>query len=143
MKPTNPRQRWRSCGLRVLETTTGEGWRTTRRLVLHSSANEKRPWCKELCKFRQNFSLQEHCFTSAVLSIALDVCKRHISPWSRSMNGHSLHHFRGYYPMPSRSRADVGPVLPLSRVQISRDTLERQIVLKWSDCSQEGQHHGL
>lgn len=47
MKPTSPRQKFQSCDLRVLETTTKEGWRTTRRLVISSSAGEKKPWCKE------------------------------------------------------------------------------------------------
>lgn len=48
MKPMNPRQKFRSCDLRVLETTTKEGWRTTRRIVMSSSAGEARPWCMEL-----------------------------------------------------------------------------------------------
>ncbi|KAL8641509.1 MAG: hypothetical protein Q9226_008624, partial [Calogaya cf. arnoldii] len=48
LKPLNPRQQWRSCDLRVLETTGKEGWRTTRRLVISSSAGEKRPWCTEI-----------------------------------------------------------------------------------------------
>ncbi|KAL8788712.1 MAG: hypothetical protein Q9213_001526 [Squamulea squamosa] len=48
LKPLNPRQQWRSCNLRVLETTGKEGWRTTRRLVVSSSAGEKRPWCTEM-----------------------------------------------------------------------------------------------
>lgn len=48
LKPLNPRQQWGSCDLRVLETTGKEGWRTTRRLVISSSAGEKRPWCTEI-----------------------------------------------------------------------------------------------
>ena len=47
MKPMSPRQQFQSCDLRVLETTCKEGWRTTRRLVISSSAGEKRPWCTE------------------------------------------------------------------------------------------------
>ena len=76
MKPMAPRQQYRSCDLRVLETTTKEGWRTTRRLVISSSAAEKKPWCTEL-------------------------------------------------------------FLPLSRVQINREGLPRQAVIKWSDCTHE------
>lgn len=76
MKPMNPRQMFRSCDLRVLETTSKEGWRTTRRLVISSSAGEQRPWCTEL-------------------------------------------------------------FLPLSRVQIRRDGLARQLTMKWSDCTHE------
>ncbi|KAL8774307.1 MAG: hypothetical protein Q9209_001058 [Squamulea sp. 1 TL-2023] len=48
LKPLNPRQQWRSCNLRILETTGKEGWRTTRRLVVSSSAGEKQPWCTEM-----------------------------------------------------------------------------------------------
>lgn len=48
LKPLTPRQQWRSCDLRVLETTCKEGWRTTRRLVISSSAGEKRPRCLEM-----------------------------------------------------------------------------------------------
>ena len=76
MKPMNPRQMFRSCDLRVLETTSKEGWRTTRRVVISSSAGEQRPWCMEL-------------------------------------------------------------FLPLSRVQIRRDDLARQLTMKWSDCTHE------
>ena len=76
MKPMNPRQIFRSCDLRVLETTGKEGWRTTRRLVISSSAGEQRPWCMEL-------------------------------------------------------------FLPLSRVQIRRDGLARQLTMRWSDCTHE------
>ena len=76
MKPMNPRQMFRSCDLRVLETTSQEGWRTTRRIVISSSAGEQRPWCMEL-------------------------------------------------------------FLPLSRVQIRRDGLARQLTMKWSDCTHE------
>ncbi|KAI9723315.1 MAG: hypothetical protein M1812_001198 [Candelaria pacifica] len=47
MKPTLPRQSWNSCDLRVLETTGKEGWRTTRRLVVSSSAGDRRPWCQD------------------------------------------------------------------------------------------------
>lgn len=76
MKPMSPRLQYRSCDLRVLETTTREGWRTTRRLVVSSSAAEKKPWCIEL-------------------------------------------------------------FLPLSRVQINRQGLTRQAMVKWSDCTHE------
>lgn len=48
LKPLSPRQQFRSCDLRILETTGKEGWRTTRRLVISSSAGEKRPWCTEM-----------------------------------------------------------------------------------------------
>ena len=76
MKPMSPRQVFRSCDLRVLETTCKEGWRTTRRVVISSSAGEPRPWCTEL-------------------------------------------------------------FLPLSRVQIRREGLARQVTVKWSDCTHE------
>lgn len=48
MKSMSPRQQFLSCDLRVLETTCKEGWRTTRRLVISSSAGEPKPWCTEL-----------------------------------------------------------------------------------------------
>ena len=48
MKEMSPRQRYQSCDLRILETTCREGWRTTRRLVVSSSAGEQKPWCSEL-----------------------------------------------------------------------------------------------
>ena len=77
MKPLAPRQQYRSCDLRILETTTSEGWRTTRRLVISSSAAEKpKPWCIEL-------------------------------------------------------------FMPLTRVQINRQGLPRQAMVKWSDCLHE------
>lgn len=76
MKPMNPKRQFKSCDLRVLETTTKEAWRTTRRLVISSSAAEDPPWCTEL-------------------------------------------------------------FLPLSRVQVSREGLARQAIVKWSDCSHE------
>ena len=76
MKPMSPQQQHRSCDIRVLETTTKEGWRTTRRLVISSSAAEKRPWCIEF-------------------------------------------------------------FLPLSRVQMTRQDLARQTMIKWSDCTHE------
>ena len=47
LKPTNPREVYKSCDLRVLETTGKLGWRTTRRLVISSSAGEKPPWCED------------------------------------------------------------------------------------------------
>lgn len=47
MKQMSPRQQYRSCDLRILETTCKEGWRTTRRLVVSSSAGEPKPWCSE------------------------------------------------------------------------------------------------
>lgn len=74
VKSMSPRQVFRSCDLRVLETTSKEGWRTTRRLVISSSAGESRPWCTEL-------------------------------------------------------------FLPLSRVQVRREGLARQVTIKWSDCT--------
>ncbi|MCJ1246094.1 hypothetical protein MMC30_003298 [Trapelia coarctata] len=43
----NKKDRWSSCDLRVLETVGNVGWRTTRRLVLSSSAGEETPWCRE------------------------------------------------------------------------------------------------
>lgn len=76
MRSMNPRQIFRSCDLRVLETTSKEGWRTTRRVVISSSAGEPRPWCTEL-------------------------------------------------------------FLPLSRIQIRREGLARQLTVKWSDCTHE------
>ena len=48
LKPTNPRQQYQSCDLRILETTCQEGWRTTRRLCISSSAGEEKPWCTEM-----------------------------------------------------------------------------------------------
>ncbi|KAL8801895.1 MAG: hypothetical protein Q9182_004184 [Xanthomendoza sp. 2 TL-2023] len=48
LQPMNPCQQWRSCDVRLLETTNRQGWRTTRRLVISSSACEKRPWCTEI-----------------------------------------------------------------------------------------------
>ena len=47
LKPLNKNAKAESCNLRVLETTCNQGWRTTRRLVLSSSAAEKHPWCRE------------------------------------------------------------------------------------------------
>ena len=79
MKPMNPRQVFRSCDIRVLETTGKEGWRTTRRVVISSSAGEPRPWCTEL-------------------------------------------------------------FLPLSRVQIRREGLARQLTVKWTDCTNKKAH---
>ncbi|KAL8685858.1 MAG: hypothetical protein Q9218_007501 [Villophora microphyllina] len=48
LKPFSPRQQFRACDLRILETTGKEGWRTTRRLAISSSVSEKRPWCTEI-----------------------------------------------------------------------------------------------
>ena len=76
LKPLSPRQQYPSCDLRILETTCKEGWRTTRRLVISSSAGEKTPWCTEF-------------------------------------------------------------FLPLSRVQIRRDGIDRLLAVKWSDCAHE------
>lgn len=53
LKRLEPPERFLSCDLRVLETTTREGWRTTRRLVISSSAAEKKPWLVESCKATQ------------------------------------------------------------------------------------------
>ena len=47
-KPQNGRQQFKSCDLRILETTGREGWRTTRRLVISSSAAEEQPWLEDL-----------------------------------------------------------------------------------------------
>ena len=47
MKQLSKKSKNESCNLRILETTCKEGWRTTRRLVLSSSAAERHPWCKE------------------------------------------------------------------------------------------------
>ena len=47
LKPLNKKSHAESCNLRILETTCQEGWRTTRRLVLSSSAAESHPWCRE------------------------------------------------------------------------------------------------
>ncbi|KAL9580814.1 MAG: hypothetical protein Q9203_006151, partial [Teloschistes exilis] len=47
LKPLSPRQQFQSCDVRILQTTGKQGWRTTRRLVISSSAREKRPWCTE------------------------------------------------------------------------------------------------
>ena len=47
MQPIDRRHQFKSCDLRILETTSNAGWRTTRRLVLSSSAAEPKPWCKE------------------------------------------------------------------------------------------------
>lgn len=76
MKPLNPRQLSQSCDLRILETTHKEGWRASRRIVISSSAADKRPW--------------------------------------------SIDFF-----------------MPLSRVQISREGVARQVLVKWSDTTQE------
>lgn len=47
MVVVNKKHRWSSCDLRILETVGNVAWRTTRRLVLSSSAGEDIPWCKE------------------------------------------------------------------------------------------------
>lgn len=47
MALASKKDRWTSCDLRVLETVGNIGWRTTRRLVLSSSAGEETPWCRE------------------------------------------------------------------------------------------------
>ncbi|RPA97742.1 hypothetical protein L873DRAFT_1770525 [Choiromyces venosus 120613-1] len=44
-KPINPGEAFHSVDLRVYETTGEEGWMTTRRLVLSSSASAAQPWC--------------------------------------------------------------------------------------------------
>ncbi|KAL9594479.1 MAG: hypothetical protein Q9219_007013 [cf. Caloplaca sp. 3 TL-2023] len=53
LKPTtlkflNPQQRFQSCNVRVLEMRGREAWRTTRRMVINSSASEKRLWYNEI-----------------------------------------------------------------------------------------------
>ncbi|KAI9669583.1 MAG: hypothetical protein M1817_004626 [Caeruleum heppii] len=45
MKAAHPRRAWRSCGVRILETVGKVGWRTTRRLVVNSSAGVQKTWC--------------------------------------------------------------------------------------------------
>lgn len=52
LKPTSMllesrKHHWCSCDVRVLETRGKVGWKTTRRLVLSSSAGEENPWCTE------------------------------------------------------------------------------------------------
>lgn len=94
VKPLNPRQQSQSCDLRVLETTGLEGWRTTRRLVVSSSAGERRPWSTDFCQ----------CPASS--NYLMEPC---------------LHRL----------------VLPLSRVQLCRDGISRQILAKWSNCQHE------
>ncbi|PWW73601.1 hypothetical protein C7212DRAFT_365719 [Tuber magnatum] len=44
-RPLNPNEAFHSISLRVYETTGEEGWMTTRRLVLSSSAGARQPWC--------------------------------------------------------------------------------------------------
>ena len=48
--PLAPEQRFESCDLRVLETTTKQAWETVRRIVISSFAGEKNHWSKEFCK---------------------------------------------------------------------------------------------
>ncbi|KAL9050061.1 MAG: hypothetical protein Q9206_005242, partial [Seirophora lacunosa] len=57
LKPVDPQQHFRSCNLRILETTCKEGWRTTRRLVVSSSACEKQPWYAEFFLPLSNVSI--------------------------------------------------------------------------------------
>ncbi|KAL8960665.1 MAG: hypothetical protein Q9193_002669 [Seirophora villosa] len=57
LKPVDPQQQLRSCNLRILETTCKEGWRTTRRLVVSSSACEKQPWYTEFFLPLSNVSI--------------------------------------------------------------------------------------
>lgn len=76
MQPMNPPVITKSCEVRILERSSGEAWRSTRRIVISSSAAEKAPQCTEF-------------------------------------------------------------FMPLSRVQISREDLSRQVLLKWSDTCQE------
>lgn len=47
MQPTSPRQVSYSCDLRILERVYNERWRATRRMVVSSSAAERRPWSIE------------------------------------------------------------------------------------------------
>ena len=47
MQPTSPRQVSHSCDLRILERVYNERWRVTRRMVVSSSAAERRPWSIE------------------------------------------------------------------------------------------------
>lgn len=76
MKPMNPPVTANSCEVRILERSYGQAWRSTRRMVISSSAAEKIPQCTEF-------------------------------------------------------------FMPLSRVQISREDVSRQVLLKWSDTCQE------
>lgn len=52
LRPLASEQEFESCDLRVLETTAKQAWKTVRRIVISSSAGEKKYWCKEFCKFQ-------------------------------------------------------------------------------------------
>ena len=67
LKPFTSRQRFRSCNLRILETTGKEGWRTTRRLVMSSSAGDKRAWCTESFLPLSNVRVHREEGTAAIL----------------------------------------------------------------------------
>ncbi|KAL8711963.1 MAG: hypothetical protein Q9220_003659 [cf. Caloplaca sp. 1 TL-2023] len=67
LQPPNPRQQYRSCNLRILETKGREGWRTTRRLVISSSAGESRPWCFEFFLPLSNVRICRQGATPAVI----------------------------------------------------------------------------
>ncbi|KAJ5613285.1 hypothetical protein N7510_006479 [Penicillium lagena] len=76
MKSMNPSIIWKSCEIRILERSYGDVWRSTRRLVISSSAAEQNPGCMEF-------------------------------------------------------------FMPLSRVQVCREDVSRQVLLRWSDTCQE------
>lgn len=76
MKSMNPPVMWKSCEVRIMERSYGDAWRSTRRLVISSSAAEKNPGCMEF-------------------------------------------------------------FMPLSRVQVCREDVSRQVLLRWSDTCQE------
>lgn len=76
MKSMNPSIIWKSCEIRIVERSYGDAWRSTRRLVISSSAGEKNPGCMEF-------------------------------------------------------------FMPLSRVQVCREDVSRQVLLRWSDTCQE------
>lgn len=68
LEPLAPEQRFESCDLRVLETTTKQAWETVRRIVISSSAGEKKHWCKDFCKshfFRRVYRPQKISLTQA------------------------------------------------------------------------------
>ena len=47
LMPMSSEARRESCDLRIFETTSREGWKTTRRLVISSSFAEEDPWCQD------------------------------------------------------------------------------------------------
>ena len=73
MKPTAPRKMWNSCEMRILEISGKEGWRTTRRLVVTSSAAESQPWCIDFFLPLSGVRIQLDLPTSQVLMKWSDV----------------------------------------------------------------------